>query len=103
MVYHDKEIKRYMNWRSKSMGDAVIYTSIEYRDGSQSCNCPAWAFKKGDKPRDCTHCKMMRGTKPVDRSLIVSDDIARKRVSENKEKYADVASIILGTGRRIKV
>ena len=30
------------------------YTTIKYDDGSFSCNCPSWIFKRGDV-RNCKH------------------------------------------------
>ncbi len=38
-----------------SSSSSKIYTVHEDENGDLSCTCPAWRFKKGDKPRSCKH------------------------------------------------
>lgn len=38
-----------------SSSSSKIYTIKRDEDGNLSCDCPAWRFKKGDKPRTCKH------------------------------------------------
>lgn len=33
----------------------VKYTVKEHGDGSLSCDCPAWLYPKGGRPRGCAH------------------------------------------------
>ena len=42
------EFKKYSQSSSK------IYKVIKYDDGSYSCNCPSWIFKRGEV-RGCKH------------------------------------------------
>lgn len=35
-----------------------FYTVCQYDDGTSSCNCPAWTYKKGDATRTCHHVRM---------------------------------------------
>ena len=38
-----------------SSSSSKIYTIKRDENGELSCTCPAWRFKKGDKPRSCKH------------------------------------------------
>ena len=38
-----------------SSSSSKIYTVKRDENGELSCDCPAWRFKKGDKPRSCKH------------------------------------------------
>ncbi len=38
-----------------SSSSSKVYTVHEDENGDLSCTCPAWRFKKGDKPRSCKH------------------------------------------------
>jgi len=45
------------SWTFPSSSSSAIYTTKQNTDGSLSCNCPAWRFKKGDAPRTCKHVR----------------------------------------------
>ncbi len=38
-----------------SSSSSKIYTIKRDENDELSCDCPAWRFKKGDKPRGCKH------------------------------------------------
>ena len=40
------------------------YSTIEYDDGSYSCNCPSWVFKRGDS-RNCKHIDEVKHRKEI--------------------------------------
>ena len=50
-----------------SSSSSKIYTVKRSREtGDLSCDCPAWRFKKGDKPRTCKHVQQAAaGVVPV--------------------------------------
>lgn len=50
-----------------SSSSTKIYTVKRHRrTGELSCDCPAWKFKKGDKPRTCKHvAQAAAGVVPV--------------------------------------
>ena len=100
MTIDPKKVKRHLNFRSKTLGDAVIYTAIEFLNGTTSCNCPGWVFKRGSKSRSCTHTKMLTGAKKIDRSLVISDAQMRPIVEASPSRYNDLADLITGGGRR---
>jgi len=37
------------------------YTTVLWDDGTWSCDCPGWKFKRGSKPRICKHIKKLGG------------------------------------------
>ena len=47
------EFKKYSQSSSK------IYKVIKYDDGSYSCNCPSWIFKRGEV-RGCKHIEEVK-------------------------------------------
>jgi len=43
-------------WKLRSATRAnVEYTIKEHSDGTLSCDCPAWLYPKGGRPRGCAH------------------------------------------------
>lgn len=36
------------------------YKVVKWNDGSLTCDCPGWVYKKADKPRDCKHVRFHR-------------------------------------------
>ena len=43
----------YKNFESASSGR--VYTVTIEDDGSRSCNCPGWSFKRSGRERTCKH------------------------------------------------
>lgn len=41
--------------KPRAGGRYTIYSTLMYRDGCLSCNCPGWTFKKGEETRRCKH------------------------------------------------
>jgi len=44
-------------WAVPSSHGTTIYETLLYADGSTSCNCPAWVFRKAGRPRGCRHTR----------------------------------------------
>jgi hypothetical protein len=42
-------------WRTPSKSSDKEYNTVLWEDGTYSCDCPGWTFKKGEKDRTCTH------------------------------------------------
>jgi hypothetical protein len=56
-------------WRFPSSSGAAVYTMKRHPDGSLSCNCPGWIFKRSGQERSCKHT---RGALPVFTSATVA-------------------------------
>lgn len=44
-------------WATPSSHGTTTYETILHFDGTLSCNCPGWTFKRGDT-RGCKHTKL---------------------------------------------
>jgi len=53
------KIVKEFEFRSKSNPDRKPYVVKVYDDGTMSCDCRGWTFKKVGKPRGCTHTKQV--------------------------------------------
>ena len=51
----------FMTAEFRSSSSDKVYETRLYADGTTSCNCPGWTFKRGDKPRSCKHTKAVAG------------------------------------------
>ena len=51
--------KAIAGFENLSMTSAAKYETVVYRDGSTSCNCPGWVFKRRDQPRECKHTRAL--------------------------------------------
>lgn len=47
--------------RFPSSSSAKVYVVKADQDGSLSCDCPAWRFKKPDQERHCKHTEAVAG------------------------------------------
>ena len=52
------------------------YWVSRWSDGQYTCNCPGWAFKRGDGDRTCKHCKQAARGGPTTMTAVddVNDD-----------------------------
>jgi hypothetical protein len=87
------KVERVMNFRSSTIGDNVIYSTLLFKDGTTSCNCPGWVFKRKSKDRDCKHCRMIRGEIPVEANLVADSKATGVSVSE-----VELENMIVGVG-----
>lgn len=71
-------------WTFESGSSSNTYETLEYDDGTTSCNCRGWTIKRGDKPRSCKHTRM------VDQGIANNSCIAHKdyRGSQTGSKKA---------------
>lgn len=46
-------------WIFESSSSDAVYKTILHDDGHLSCDCRGWTFKRGDKPRECKHTKIV--------------------------------------------
>jgi bifunctional non-homologous end joining protein LigD len=44
-------------WTFPSSSSSAVYTTKRHADGSLSCNCRGWTFKRGSGPRECKHTR----------------------------------------------
>lgn len=44
-------------WAFASTHGTTTYETLLYSDGTLSCNCPGWVFRKADQPRGCRHTR----------------------------------------------
>jgi len=58
-------------YKKYSLTSSRIYKVIEYNDGSFSCNCPSWIFKRGDV-RNCKHIDEVKMEKPKEINANIS-------------------------------
>ena len=42
-----------------SSNPRVMHVIKQWNDGSYSCNCPGWVFKKKSQSRDCAHIRSL--------------------------------------------
>lgn len=46
-------------WSFPSSSGSAVYTTKRSADGSLSCNCKGWTFKRGTGPRECKHTRQV--------------------------------------------
>jgi hypothetical protein len=56
----DKVVFSVSQFRSDSKPSKKPYETLLYTDGSLSCNCPRWIFKRSGESRNCWHCDEVR-------------------------------------------
>lgn len=59
-------------WTFTSSSGSSTYETLQYEDGTTSCNCRGWTIKRGDKPRSCKH------TRAVDQGVANDQCVAHK-------------------------
>lgn len=59
-------------WTFESSSGNSTYETLQYEDGTTSCNCRGWTIKRGDKPRSCKH------TRAVDQGIADDQCVAHK-------------------------
>jgi hypothetical protein len=47
------------SWIFASSSGSNTYETLQYTDGSTSCNCRGWTFKRDGKERQCKHTRMV--------------------------------------------
>jgi hypothetical protein len=58
MSLDDKTIAKTWRFKSNSNPDKT-YETIQYTDGTTSCQCKGWIIKKEGRERECTHTRMV--------------------------------------------
>jgi hypothetical protein len=83
---------------SKSSNRVTTYHTFLWSDGTTSCDCPGWYFKKKDQERDCKHCK-------ASRKVQFADMHAPDAVTDSPQTVAAVQKHTerLSTLRKVKV
>lgn len=49
-------------FKSKSNPTRKPYQTKVWWDGTVSCNCPRWIFKRAGQDRNCPHCEDVRAS-----------------------------------------
>ena len=69
----------------------TIYTAVAWADGSTSCNCPGWVFKKKNKPQSCKHSKEVSlfvvGTVPVTADELVVIEVEQEQSMRRRIRF----------------
>lgn len=101
------------SWRFKSNSDPTkSYETIQYTDGTTSCQCRGWCMKKEGKDRECTHTRMVEAgiadSHCVPNSIIdrtqganVRTPNVRDQVRTQKGKATAKPALTKITGRKI--
>lgn len=93
-------------WTFESSSSSKTYETLQYIDGSTSCNCPGWTRRvAADGTRSCKH------TRWVDQNLADANCVARKDYTQNqtgskkavaKPKKTPPTKTTKQTGRKIQ-
>ena len=51
-------------WAFPSSKGTTTYEVVRQSDGSLTCNCPGWVFKKKDAIRECKHTRLVQAGNP---------------------------------------
>jgi len=51
-------------WAFPSSKGTTTYEVVRQPDGSLTCNCPGWVYKKKDAIRECKHTRLVEGGNP---------------------------------------
>ena len=76
-------------WKFPSSSSSTVYTTKRNIDGSLSCNCRGWTFKRGTGPRECKHTRQV-ALRDAGASQVLADefeptpDQARKLPARNE-------------------
>lgn len=85
-------------WSFPSSSGSAVYTTKRSADGSLSCNCKGWTFKRGTGPRECKHTRQVAGNGVVERGPIRSTKPeAQKTVALVPAKIAPVPAPMLAS------
>lgn len=63
-------------WTFNSSSGSSTYETLQYVDGSTSCNCRGWTIKRAGKERSCKHTRM------VDQGIANDQCVAHKDYRE---------------------
>jgi len=74
-------------WTMPSSSNFCTYETLQYTDGSTSCNCPGWCRRMtADGQRSCRHTRMVdMGTADAASSVFVVYDSVRQQQEPRKE------------------
>ena len=72
-------------WEFKSSSSDKVYETLQYTDGSTSCNCPGWTRRvAADGSRSCKHTRMV-DMGSADREADNSHDYTKSGVKTTKK------------------